>query len=116
MKKLVLLVTLLVGTFSMAQNDEAYVDEQTSKFTQKLNERGISDYFVTKRYCSGKIEMFQIGKEMKLCTSKGTYYQVYVVWKEEGQEYIKKIDNCGLFYSVELPGSELYDFYESNRA
>ena len=115
MKKLLFVVFLLVELTAFGQNDEAYVDDLTKQFTQKLTERGIPNYFVAKRYCSGKIEMFQIGKDKKWCTSKGTYYAVYVVWKEEGQEFIKKIDNCGLFYSAELDGAELFDYYESNQ-
>ena len=74
-----------------AQHDEAYVDQLAEGFSQNLKERGITNYFTTKRYCSGKIEMFQI--EGKMCTSKGTYYEVYVVWQEEGKDFIKKIDN-----------------------
>lgn len=116
MKKLMLLLSLSIAVTALGQNDEAYVDDLTNQFTAKLTERGISNYFVAKRYCSGKIEMFEIGRERKLCTSRGTYYQVYVVWKEEGEEFIKKIDNCGLFYSTELAGAKIYDFYESNQA
>ena len=54
--------------------------------------------------------MFQI--EGKMCTSKGTYYEVYVVWQEEGKDFIKKIDNCGLFFTETLDNTTLYDFYQ----
>lgn len=103
---------LLVCVSAMGQNDEAYVDELTQEFTEKLTARGLTQYFTAKRYCSGKIEMFQIGREKKWCTSKGTYYQVYVVWKEEGRARIKKIDNCSLYYTVPLEDSGLFDFFE----
>jgi hypothetical protein len=115
MKKIILLLSLFIGVAASAQNDEAYVDELTQQFAQKLADRGISDYFTAKRYCSGKIEMFQIGREKKLCTSRGTYYEVYVVWKEEEQAFLKKIDNCGMFYSIELDDDALYDFYVTNK-
>ncbi|MEL6811752.1 MAG: hypothetical protein AAFP76_10495 [Bacteroidota bacterium] len=116
MKRFLTLVALSVVIMAGAQNDEAYVDELTSDFTQKLTERGIDQYFVAKRYCSGKIEMFQIGREKKLCTSRGTYYEVYVVWKEEEIVRLKKMDNCGLFYSLELVNEVLYDLFDSRKS
>ena len=114
MKKIVFLWVLLASVIAMGQNDEAYVDELTQEFMEKLEERGLTQYFTAKRYCSGKIEMFQIGREKKLCASKGTYYQVYVVWKEEDRVRIKKIDNCSLYYSVTLEDSVLFDFFVTN--
>ncbi|HPF12509.1 MAG TPA: hypothetical protein PKW08_12330 [Flavobacteriaceae bacterium] len=110
MKTLFLLIGLLVATSGFAQNDEAYVNQLTNQFTQKLGDRGIHDYFVAKRYCSGTIEMFKIAG--KMCTSKGTYYEVYVVWNDNGKDYMKKIDNCGLFHSQELSDTSLTDFYK----
>jgi len=115
MKKLVFLLVLAVSATCFGQNDEAYVDGLVTEFTMKLAERNITNYFVAKRYCSGKIEMFQIGKEKKLCTSRGTYYMVYVVWTEDDKFHLKKMDNCGLFYTTELSDGELYNFYAANK-
>jgi len=116
MKNVFIICALLMAGLMHGQNDEAYVDELVQQFKQKLTERSITDFYTIKRYCSGKIEMFQIGKERKMCSSKGTYYRVFVVWKEEGVARIKKIDNCGLFYTVPLADTELYDFFDQNRA
>ena len=115
MKKALIICMLVLTVVAVAQNDEAYVDSLTKEFTQKLVERDITNYFTVKRYCSGKIEMFQIGKERKMCTSKGTYYKVFVVWKEEQTVHVKKIDNCGLFYSISLIDSNLFDFFVQNK-
>jgi hypothetical protein len=114
MKKIAVLWVLLVSLSTIAQNDEAYVDGLTQEFTTKLESRGLTQYFTAKRYCMGRIEMFQIGRDKKWCTSKGTYYEVYVVWKEEDQVHLKKIDNCSMYYSVALEDSRLFDFFESN--
>ncbi|MEM7087677.1 MAG: hypothetical protein AAF489_15965 [Bacteroidota bacterium] len=115
MKKVIIICTLLLTVAGFGQNDEAYVDDLTKEFTQKLVERNITEFFTVKRYCSGKIEMFQIGKERKMCTSKGTYYKVFVVWKEEDTVHVKKIDNCGLFYSIALTDTDIFDFFSQNR-
>ncbi len=111
MKKIVFLWVLLISVAAMGQNDEAYVDGLTKQFTEKLESRGVMQYFTAKRYCSGQIEMFQIGRDKKWCTSKATYYQVYVVWKEDDQVHLKKIDNCSLYFSVALEDSVLFDFF-----
>ena len=111
MKKLTFLFFLTFGVVLYAQNDKAYVDSLTQEFTQKLSQRGISTYFLNEHYCSGKIEMFQI--DGKMCTSKGTYYEVYIVWKEDEKDHIKKIDNCGLHHTSTLSDTSLTNFYES---
>ena len=113
MKKLLLLVWLFTITSGFTQNDEAYVDQLTNEFTSKLKERGIPSFFATKHYCSGTIEMFII--DGKMCTTRDTYYEVYIFWEEtDGTPFVKKIDNCGLFQSIELPNNEvLYLAFEN---
>jgi len=112
MKKIIMLLVMSISIAATSQNDEAYVDALTQEFTQKLSDRGINNYYAAKRYCLGRIEMFEIGD--KFCTSKESYFQVYIVWKEEGKVFIKKIDNCGLFYSLELSNTHLFDFFSTN--
>jgi len=56
--------------------------------------------------------MFKLPERM--CTSKGTYFEVYVVWMEENGAFIKKIDNCSLYYSTALLDNKLYDYFISN--
>ncbi|GAB5400032.1 MAG: hypothetical protein Aureis2KO_16170 [Aureisphaera sp.] len=97
----------------LGQNDMAYVQQLTDEFTQKLKERDIQDYMVTQHVCSGKIEMFKI--DGKMCVTKDTYVESYVLWKEDGQTFLKKIDNCGLFHSIPLQDDTLYETYMANR-
>ncbi|NND61751.1 MAG: hypothetical protein HKN48_01015, partial [Flavobacteriaceae bacterium] len=84
----------------------------TSEFTQKLSERNIEQYAVSKRHCSGTIEMFQING--KVCSSQGSYFEVYVIWKEEDTSFVKKIDNCGLYLSIPLPNHSISEFITEN--
>ncbi len=113
MKYIILFLCILGTAVTQAQNDKAYVEGLIQEFTQKLNDRGIHDYFIAQHYCSGKIEMFQI--DGKMCVTKDTYVETYVLWKEDEQSFLKKIDNCGLFHSVTLADDALYDYYLSNR-
>jgi len=113
--KFVLIISLLfLSTLVFSQNDEAHTDSLVVDFTAKLDNRGIETYAVTKRYCLGEINIFKLGNE-KICTSKSTYFSVYVFWQEDGKNMIKKIDNCGLYLSVELPDNMVMDFMDRNK-
>jgi hypothetical protein len=101
MKYILLGVLLLLSSLSYAQHDETYVDKLVSEFTTNLKNRNINTYLLSKRYCEGRIEIFKL-ENGRMCSSKGTYYAVYVFWEEGDKAMIKKIDNCGLFYSLEL--------------
>jgi len=98
---------------SFAQNDEAYVNSLISEFTQSLKNRNIDTFFITERYCLGKTRIFTL-ENGRMCTSQGTYYEVYVFWQEEGKSFIKKIDNCGLLSSLELANDQIFAFVSSN--
>ena len=114
MKKILLFFMLITSASMYTQNDEAYVDAQVTEFTASLEQRGIDTYFTVKRFCNGEVEMFKL-KDGKMCISKGTYFDVYVVWREnDGSSMIKKIDNCGLFFSLPLVDKELFDWFAKN--
>ena len=109
MKNVLLGVLLLLSSLSFAQHDETYVDKLVSEFTTSLKSRDINTHLLSKRYCQGRIEMFKL-ENGSMCSSKGTYYAVYLFWEEEGKSMIKKIDNCGLFYSLELNDNNVMAF------
>jgi hypothetical protein len=113
MKKIILAMSILIGATGFAQNDEAYVRSETSKFTESLKNRGIDSFFVNERYCSGSVEMFTL-EDGTMCTSKGTYVETYVFWEDEGKAMIKKIDNCGLYYSLPLENYDALNFYNNH--
>ncbi|MDC8003840.1 hypothetical protein POV27_07240 [Aureisphaera galaxeae] len=112
--KYILLFLCVIGSMGLqAQNDRAYVNRLTDEFTQKLTERNINDYVVTQHVCSGRIEMFKID-DGKMCVTKDTYVESYILWKEEDQTFLKKIDNCGLFHSIPLQDAAAYEFFMAN--
>tara|TARA_B100001146_G_scaffold225122_2_gene246681 strand:+ start:10501 stop:11175 length:675 start_codon:yes stop_codon:yes gene_type:complete len=114
MKKITCILLLLIGSMGFSQNDKAKVESLLNQFTTELTERGITNFFTTKRYCLGTTEMFRIGNN-QICTSEGTYYESYVVWQEpEGDTMIKKIDNCGLFRAVSVGATNPLSFYLTN--
>lgn len=91
-----------------AQHDEAYVDDLTNDLVQKLTEGGVESYFIAKRYCAGAMRMIMLGD--KMCASKGTYYEVYLVYEEAGQGFMQKVDNCGVFEKVAIADTFLSQF------
>lgn len=111
MKKIPIILVLLVYSLSYSQNDLAYVDSLVDDFTAKLEERGINEYFYAKRYCLGQVEMFKMD-DGKWCSSSGTYYAVYLFWSEGENYMIKKIDNCGMFFSLRLDDTNIREFYK----
>ncbi len=113
MKRLVIVCILLFSIQLSAQRDEAFVNKLVDEFTEKLEARSITNWFTGKRYCTGSIEMFQM-EDGSWCSSKGTYFEVYVLWEEDGTTMIKKIDNCGLFYTIPLKSNELIQFVDEN--
>ena len=113
MKKFILIIFGIISTLSFAQNDKAYVESLISDFTSNLKNNAVNDYFYMYKFCEGHIEMFTV-KDGRMCTSNGTYYEVYVFWKEEDQAMVKKIDNCGLFTSIALDDGALADFAKNN--
>ncbi len=64
-------------------------------------------------YCNGSIEMFRLS-DGSTCSSKGTYYKAYVFWNEDNETVVKKIDNCGLFYSLPIINQEILNFISTN--
>ncbi len=109
MKNIILLLSLLLSSATIAQNDRGFVNEQIAEFTTSLKNRNIDSILVTTRYCRGKVEMFRL-YDGSLCSSKSTYYAAYLFWMEESKPMIKKIDNCGMFYSLELSDNKILEF------
>ena len=102
MKKLLFVLCVILVGAVQAQNDQEYVKDLSEGFMTKLKERGITDYLKVEMYCQGTIEMFTLSDGSR-CTSRGTYVEAFVFWNEtDGSSWVKKIDNCGMFLSVQL--------------
>ncbi len=114
MKKILFLFIAFVFIQSNAQNDKGAVNRMVSEFTKSLESRDIDEHFSLNQYCLGTTEMLRL-KDGSMCVSKGTYYEVYIFWKEEGRAMIKKIDNCGMYFSLPLSNSEVIEFIDLNR-
>lgn len=113
MKTITSLFILLFCFTVVAQKDMASVEAQVADFTTKLDARNIDAYFTTMRYCTGETQMFVMPDDSR-CFSQGTYAAGYVVWMENEEPMIKKIDNCGMFASVALQSNELFEFFQHN--
>lgn len=109
MKKTLLLFTFFMIAVGFAQNDEAYVDSMVAQKMAELELQQNPEYFFRKDYCDGNIQMFNL-PDGRLCSSKSTYYSVYVFWKED-KDIIKlqKFDNCGSFMPITLSRKKTFE-------
>ncbi|MAP81268.1 MAG: hypothetical protein CL526_09290 [Aequorivita sp.] len=97
MKNILILFALITCGVCLAQNDEAYVDSLVSEKFAELESQQNKEYFSRKDYCKGKVMIFTLPNG-EVCTSRTTYYAVYVFWRESENTYkLQKFDNCGSF-------------------
>jgi hypothetical protein len=90
-----------------SQNDEAFVDSQVTQKTAGLKMQENPLFFSRKDYCKGNVQMFTMPSG-KLCTSKSTYYAVYVFWEESNKDLtVQKFDNCGSFVPITVNGEKI---------
>lgn len=104
---------MLFSPICLAQNNENKVDALAQDFSEKLAKRQITSFFYSKQYCIGNTVMFK-NDDGSMCLSNGTYYEIYFIWKEDDQVMLKKIDNCGLYYSLPVDGDLVYDSFIEN--
>ncbi|MBK5212291.1 MAG: hypothetical protein JJE55_01365 [Flavobacteriaceae bacterium] len=97
MNKILVFFALILTSICFAQNDEGFVDALVAQKMAELEMQENPEYFFRKDYCDGNIQMF-VMPDGSTCTSKSTYYAVYVFWKEDKDNLkFQKFDNCGSF-------------------
>ena len=102
MKNLFFIFSLMITGIVFSQNDEAFVDSMVVQKMAELELQQNPEYFYRKDYCDGNIQMFNL-PDGKLCTSKSTYYSVYLFWKEDDDIVkLQKFDNCGSFIPLSI--------------
>ncbi|SFU45441.1 hypothetical protein SAMN05216480_10432 [Pustulibacterium marinum] len=107
----IILVLIFNLTFGQEKNDRT--DSFILEFKTKLNEKGISDFFVVKRITYGSVYIYDLN-DSNSCNSNGTYFTMYAFWKNGKDSYVKKYDNCGGFNSLKLSDSKLINLYKKN--
>ncbi|PHR12750.1 MAG: hypothetical protein COA40_07640 [Aequorivita sp.] len=117
MKNSLLLFTCILTAIGFAQNDEAFVDILVAQKMAELELQQNPEYFYRKDYCDGNIQMFNL-PDGKLCTSKSTYYSVYVFWREdEDVMKLQKFDNCGSFMPISISRKKTIEkFFKDKQA
>ncbi|NOZ74568.1 MAG: hypothetical protein GXO90_04220 [FCB group bacterium] len=111
MSKIICLVTILMFVFNLNGQDRGDIDIIVDDFIKELNHRGINEIGYTKHYCVGYYWAWD--NEEDRCDYDIIYYEVYLFWRNEGRNYVKKFDNCGQFNHIELETSIFFDFYNS---
>ncbi len=105
MKKIIFILFLTMSTFSFSQNDEAFVDALVAQKMAELEMQANPEYFYRKEYCDGNSQAFTL-RNGELCTSKNTYYAVYLFWREDENLRFQKFDNCGRFSPFTISASK----------
>lgn len=102
MKNILFIFFLMLATYCYSQNDEAFVDSLVAQKMAELEMQANPEYFFRKDYCEGNIQMFTM-PDGNLCTSKSTYYAVYVFWKKDENTFnFQKFDNCGRYMPITI--------------
>lgn len=113
MKNSICILLFFIYINSFSQRDRAFVSDQVFQFTAELESRGISNYYYTERYCEGENLIFLMRDE-SYCVTNGDYVAAFIIWMEIDKLMIKKMDNCGMFVSLEVNDSGIYSFFEDN--
>jgi len=113
MKNLLVIIFVWTSLGLQAQHNKAHVDHLVAKFTKSLEARNITDYIYMYAYCDGIVDVFKLSDGTS-CSSKGTYYEVYVIWNEDNRSLVKKIDNCGIFFALPINNVNILNYSSTN--
>ena len=113
MKNLLVIIFVFTSLGLQAQHNKAHVDHLVAKFTKSLEARNVTDYMYMYAYCDGIVDVFKLSDGTS-CSSKGTYYEVYVIWNEDNRSLVKKIDNCGIFFALPINNVNILNYISTN--
>ena len=113
MKYLLVIIFVWTSLGVHAQHEKKHVDHLVAKFTKSLEARNITNYMYLYEYCDGIIDVFRLSDGTS-CSSKGTYYEVYVFWNEDNRSLVKKIDNCGIFFALPINNINILNYISTN--
>jgi len=114
MKRNILVILIaLMPIVASGQRDRQSVQQLITSYTSQLEQKKVKQWLLSWHYCNGSIEMIRM-PDGSMCISKGSYYQVYLLYEDEDQGWIVKFDNCGPYQPVKMDGNALLDYYASN--
>lgn len=109
-------LVFLTSFWALAQRDLAFVNQQVDAFSKELAIEGVQNWMWTMRYCDGGTQMFRM-PDGSNCFSKGTYYALYLFYPNgEDKMKVKKFDNCGSFYPIDLSDNSILTTMSSSWA
>ena len=113
MQRLTIFIFILICSLTYGQQRKDPTKPILRKLKKELSKQGVSDYFVMKRITYGSFHIYD-SNDPNSCKAKGTYFTMYAFWENENKAFVKKIDNCSDFNSIELTDSKLFEFYKLN--
>ncbi|MDC8004795.1 hypothetical protein POV27_12090 [Aureisphaera galaxeae] len=113
LKLILFIYTLFLSSLARCQEKKDPTAALISELKVELNQEGVSDFFVVKHITYGSFRIYNT-KDPNVCIPDGYYFNLYAFWRMGNTNYIKKMDNCGAFNTIELKEQAPFDFYSRN--
>jgi len=119
-EKKLLVLFLMICNFNYGQDTSIeHLNSLVMDFTQKLSQQKIDTICVYEEYSTGGALLVS-AEDAEVdgvnCDSKGTYIPTYIMWKQFGETYLTKMDNCFNFSTEIIDGKELWDEILKNKS
>lgn len=92
------------------KNSLTHFKNEAEKLTKikELRKKNI-DFVVYKDYSTGTTILSSVNDPNR-CLQCEVYNSVYLIWKDNGIDYIQLFDNCGSFYPVKMSNNDILNF------
>ena len=98
-------------------NKEIKIDKLTTDFIKELQSRKIDTICIYENYCVGegpKTYEPSLHENKPFCIEEFPNDPVYVLWKENGKNYLTKISICFEYSKTTVPTHDFWNIYFSN--
>lgn len=89
-------------------NNEDRIDSILIKFKSE----GVDTILIYKEGCVGCQVLFTDSND---CKFNSGYEEVYIFFQKMGSIYLKKLNECSLFFPIEVQNKEIFNFYFTNK-
>ena len=103
----------LLPSLATAQYKKDVLQLQTDSLLTSLRQQGIDTLCVYESYCVGCVGT-RIDNSSP-CRTKGILVPTYILWKQAGHSYGRKLDNCRVGNSKELTTTTFWPYFLAHR-
>ena len=106
MKRLLSILLFSFAAFASQAQDRFPFQWNGKTFIDSLKASGIKDIISVKQYAPGSEIIFN--EPQPACNTGGTYYKLYIVWKDNAQTKAKAFNNCFSYGTVSLAHDSIF--------